>query len=99
MKLNSILVLIVGIFLTSIIVGGCGSSSDSSSGPDNILSGTITYSIPSEFNEDCSFYVFLDNDTDITNGYIKRIIISYVSPPSSPFNYEIDTTDVPSGSY
>ncbi len=45
-----------------------------------------------------NFYVYLDSDNDITNGYVKRIVTTYTLP-FNPTDFEIDTSDVPDGSY
>jgi hypothetical protein len=65
---------------------------DSESGSS--INGKITYN----GHADSAYYIILDDDTDESNGYIKRAIINPTTDVSS-VSYEIDTGDVPQGSY
>jgi hypothetical protein len=77
-----------------LLLAGCPSNP-----ADEILSGTLSFSpgfaVGASGN---ACYVFLDADTDITNGYIKRLIIPDTTAVTS-LSYEIDTADVPAGTY
>jgi len=79
--------------LLLLFLNGCSQSSD------GVLSGTLSYgdgfAVGAGGN---ACYVFLDTDTDITNGYIKRLIIPDTTDVTS-LSYEIDTSDVAAGSY
>ncbi len=68
---------------------------DSESGNE---SGKIYGTLTHNGNANSAYYVILDNDTDESNGYIKREIISPTTDVTS-VSYEIDTSDVPAGSY
>jgi hypothetical protein len=82
---------------------GCKKDKDKD---DGILSGKVNYAIGFRVTEGSSItqaycYVFIDDDTDITNGYIKRLIIDLmdVTAGTQTINYEINTSDVPAGTY
>ena len=74
---------------------------------DGILSGVIYYDhfldvdggIVEITGAYC--YVFIDNDTDITNGYAARIVsdILNVTPGTPAINYQVNTADIPAGKY
>ncbi|MBN1836523.1 MAG: hypothetical protein JW820_11780 [Spirochaetales bacterium] len=74
------------VLVLSFLLAGCTD--------DGILSGTITYN----FFEDGDCYVVLDQDTDVTNGYAVRVILS-VSAADTSVSYELDTAAVAPGSY
>jgi hypothetical protein len=63
---------------------------------DFILSGTVTF--PDQPSEAGDCYVYLDNDTDITNGYAARTILPYTLPVA-PIMYTLDTSAVAAGTY
>jgi hypothetical protein len=87
----STVLLFIGALL---LITGCPSNP-----ADEILSGTLSYS--SGFAVGAggnACYVFLDTDTDITNGYIKQLIIPDTTAVTS-LSFEIDTSDVPAGTY
>jgi hypothetical protein len=80
---------------------GCKKDKDKD---DGILSGKVTYANGfrvSTYITQAYCYVFIDNDADITNGYVKRLIIDLmaVTAGTQTINYEINTSDVPSGTY
>jgi len=75
-----------GMLILSFLLAGCAQS--------GILSGTITYSFPTD--GDC--YVVLDEDTDVTNGYAVRVILP-VSAADASVSYELDASAVAPGSY
>jgi hypothetical protein len=91
------LTLLLMLFLFS----GCSKDED-----DGILSGTLTYAEglrnegPSTMTQ-AYCYIFLDNDNNITNGFVKRLIIDLMNYPeaSTAIPYEIDVKDVPAGTY
>ncbi len=72
------------------------SCKDAGKSDDDILSGTA--SVDTSPSESGNFYVYLDTDTDITNGYAKRIVDTFTSP-FTPTVFEIDISDVAEGSY
>ena len=51
------------------------SCKDAGKSDDDILSGTA--SVDTSPSESGNFYVYLDTDTDITNGYAKRIVDTF----------------------
>ncbi len=57
--------------------------------------GTISYNMN---QSPSACYVILDDDTDPDNGYVLRTIIDLTAAATS-VAYEIDTTDVSSGTY
>lgn len=67
----------------------------SSCNPDGSqkIYGTISYNMD---QSPSACYVILDADTDPDNGYVKRVIID-LSATATSVAYEIDTTDVSSG--
>ena len=81
--------LLMGITLLLLTLSGCN--------PDGSqkIYGTISYNM-SQSPSAC--YVILDDDTDPNNGYIQRDIIDLTATVTS-VAYEIDTTDVSSGTY
>jgi hypothetical protein len=88
--ITNALVLSMGTFLQA-----CFDNSDDDSGSTGSkIHGTLTYN----GETDSAFYIILDDDTDESNGYIKREIINPTGNVSS-VTYEIDTSNVPSGSY
>ncbi len=56
--------------------------------------GTLTHN----GNANSAYYIILDDDTDESNGYVKREIINPATDVTS-VAYEIDTSDVAPGSY
>ncbi|MCX6328670.1 MAG: hypothetical protein NTZ85_04015 [Bacteroidia bacterium] len=91
------------LFVMLFTFSGCKKDKDKD---DGILSGKVTYTNGFRTTEGSSItqaycYVFIDNDADITNGYVKRLIIDLmaVTAGTQTINYEINTSDVPSGTY
>jgi hypothetical protein len=74
---------------------------------DGVMSGDLIYSNgyvnSSQYftiNE-AYLYVFIDDDTDITNGFIARLTIDIinVTPGTTTISYDIDISELSSGSY
>ncbi len=63
---------------------------------DAILNGAISMDTAPGEAGDC--YVFIDTDTDITNGYVARVIIAYTVPVTE-IQFAIDTSGIPEGTY
>ena len=57
--------------------------------------GTLTREEPSSAGD---YYVYLDNDADVTNGYEMRIV-GQLEEDQADVDYFFDTTNVPDGSY
>jgi hypothetical protein len=89
---------LVGAVLFSLSIAGCASSSD------DTLRGEISYANGLRNADDdyyCDYfycYIYLDDDTDITNGYAALKVIEITSACTS-IEYEMDTSNVPAGSY
>jgi hypothetical protein len=93
-KLYEIIVIFL-IFLMGTFFHACfNDSEDGSGGAGSKIYGTLTYN----GETDSAFYIILDDDTDESNGYIKREIINPTGSVSS-VSYEIDTSDVPAGTH
>lgn len=94
--MKNIKTLFIFIFLGVVVFFFLGCFFYSDSEHVGSIYGTISYT---SSNQDSSaYYVILDDDNDVTNGYIKRQIINTATYKTS-VNYEIDTTDVSAGSY
>lgn len=84
MKINSLLLVIL-----VLIIAGCKKEDRT------MMAGTITFSfIPEPGN----FYVFLDDDLDISNGYVIRLVATSDGPISN-LEYNFNTENIPAGSY
>jgi len=59
------------------------------------ISGTVTFNFSPGAGD---FYIFFDNDLEVTNGYIVRIIGNSTGPLAS-FEYSFETTNIPAGNY
>lgn len=63
---------------------------------DFILNGVISFDNPPAEAGDC--YVFIDDNTDVTDGYLARVIIHYTVPVTS-IPFALDTSGIPEGTY
>jgi hypothetical protein len=91
------ILLVAGIVLFLLLCFGCHPSGE------GFITGTISYSNGfldpgNTYLTEAYCYVFLDSDTDILNGYQQRLIIELTASATS-LDYEIDTSEVPAGSY
>jgi hypothetical protein len=82
----------IGISLSIISLSGC----DYTGG---LIYGTITYDVSKIEDQGVSaYYVILDTDTDVTNGYTQRVIIDTTTDVSS-VSYSLNTSDLDGGPY
>ena len=61
----------------------------------HLMTGTITFNFAPEAG---NFYVFLDDDHDITNGYIIRLVATSDGPITN-LEYNFRTENIPAGNY
>jgi len=59
------------------------------------ITGTVTFNFSPGAGD---YYIFFDNDQDVTNGYIVQIIGTSTGPLSG-FEYSFETKNIPAGSY
>lgn len=84
----------IGFIIFIAVLSGCSLFSTSKS-----IRGVVSYATNGNATDGYgSFYIILDDDTDVTNGYTARQIIPLDSAVTS-VNYQIDTSDVPAGCY
>jgi hypothetical protein len=91
----------ITLFVMLFALFGCSKDKD-----DGILDGKVTYTYGFRVEDGYPItqaycYVFIDNDANITNGYVKRLIIDLmeVTSGTQTVSYAFDTSDVPSGTY
>lgn len=59
------------------------------------MTGTVTFDFTPEAGK---FYVYLDEDQDLTNGFVVQLIATSGGPIDS-FEFDIQTENIPVGSY